>query len=68
MDDRVTLTRVRLEAIGPDSKVVSLALAELAGNVKANHGGMWEEEDPGIATMPRSEGGTWGRLTIRRTN
>lgn len=60
------LTRIRLEALGADPKSVSLFLAELAGSLKATHGGEWEEEEPGVHTLPTSEGGTWGRLIVRR--
>jgi hypothetical protein len=60
------LTRVRLEAIGADSSEVALFLTEQAGKIRGESGGDWEEEDPGIHTLPGTGGRTWGRLTIRR--
>ena len=65
------LTRIRLEAKGPDPSQVSMFLTEMIGEFRTREGGEWELEDPGVQTMSAvtpgvDKDGTWGRATIRR--
>lgn len=67
------LTRVRLEAIGPDHEKLTLFLIEMASGLRLLDGGLWEIEDPGITVVPsvqpdKSEERFWGRLTIKRSD
>jgi len=63
------LTRMRIECMADDPQQASLFLVELAGAMKKEQGGEWQEEDPGVHTIPASRNDqVWGRLTIRRVD
>ena len=68
MSPKTELTRVRLEAHGPDQQQVSIFLTTTAAEIRTEQGGEWILEDDKVETMPTQSGGVWGRLTIRRSD